>query len=296
MMLAPIKSFKPIKKSNDNNNVSRKRARSSPISPENLMRLSPENKHKISKNAEQEEKEELEESMKELYFKEYGVDLTEEDILQNKYDTTKYFVKKQIFNNEYKPFSEETAYLLKDIFQSDKSAKNFLSPLLFQFFKDNIVYQVYDGTAKDLSLIDKKTYLENRATIEKTLFDAIKYLHNKNILHRDITPDNIVWDDSSKRAKLIDLDLLVKIQPNTVTFIGQNSFGTIPRRGEKINSFNRHFTKNRNIYGAEISLAILNEFHGLEASIKIPENIKRKYNVFKGGMKKKSKTRKNRKV
>jgi serine/threonine protein kinase len=301
-MLPPIKVFKPIRSNNDNvnknKNTSRKRARSSPISPENLARLSPENRARLSKTAENEEKEDRQADLEGIYFKVDNFPLTEEDILHKNYDATKYYVKTNLLNNERKPFSEETAYLIKDIFILDETAKEYLSPLLFQFFKDEKVYQVFDGTGIDLNYLDKDTYVKNRARIEQTLFEALQFLHSKHILHRDITPDNMVWNADSTRAKLIDLDLLVKLQPNTTVYLAKNSYGTIPSRGEKINSLSRRFTKNRNVYGLEISLAILDEVHGLSPRIQIPTNIKNKYTSkpVKGGALSKNKTQRKRKV
>lgn len=39
--------------------------------------------------------------------------------------------------------------------------------------------------------------------------EAIQKLHDQNIIHRDIKPENIVYDETTKTAKLIDIETLV---------------------------------------------------------------------------------------
>lgn len=41
-------------------------------------------------------------------------------------------------------------------------------------------------------------------TVFYKLFDALSYLHKKYICHRDIKPDNILYDKTTQRIRIID--------------------------------------------------------------------------------------------
>ncbi len=43
------------------------------------------------------------------------------------------------------------------------------------------------------------------------LFQALSYLHEKHICHRDITSYNIIYDNKEKKLKLIDFSVAKKL-------------------------------------------------------------------------------------
>lgn len=47
--------------------------------------------------------------------------------------------------------------------------------------------------------------------IMKQLFETLAYIHGKNICHRDIKPDNILYDRETKNIKIIDFGISKKI-------------------------------------------------------------------------------------
>lgn len=52
---------------------------------------------------------------------------------------------------------------------------------------------------------------EELQEIMKQLFETLEYLHSKNICHRDIKPDNILYDREKKKIKLIDFGISRKV-------------------------------------------------------------------------------------
>jgi serine/threonine protein kinase len=129
---------------------------------------------------------------------------------------------------------------LKELNKISK-VENYLVPLLSQTIEESTkfnlkthsnikileIIQKFPMIGKDLTQIDGETYRTNRDTIIQTLSEAVNFLHINGVLHRDIKPDNIVWD--GERARLIDFD-------------------NIARDGERRNYFGGSFPKNMSIF------------------------------------------------
>jgi len=52
---------------------------------------------------------------------------------------------------------------------------------------------------------------EELKNIVKKMIEAFTFLHDKNICHRDIKPDNILYDEKKKTIKLIDFGISKQI-------------------------------------------------------------------------------------
>jgi serine/threonine protein kinase len=138
-----------------------------------------------------------------------------------------------------------SAIILKELNENNIILEHYLAPLLSQKFDGSYIVQTFPMIGNDLTQIDRDTYRENRTTIQKTLLEAVSFLHSRGIIHRDIKPDNVVWDGA--RSRLIDFDNIVRIGS------ARNNFGgTIPR----LNSSTR-FTTDYDLYCAKVTIQAL---------------------------------------
>jgi len=94
---------------------------------------------------------------------------------------------------------------------------------VIDFFEDPAYYYavleyIAGGELFD-RLVDKATYTENEARdVALTIFQAIKYIHDRNIVHRDIKPENILLlsKDDDTTIKLTDFGFA--IQTNEINY------------------------------------------------------------------------------
>ena len=95
--------------------------------------------------------------------------------------------------------------------------------LLEFFIDDNFFYlilELIDGIDLYSYIHNREDFTENQAAvIMKQLFSAVFYLHSKNIVHRDIKPDNIMilkdgnGNFSNLELKLIDFGTCIYLKP-----------------------------------------------------------------------------------
>jgi len=81
------------------------------------------------------------------------------------------------------------------------------------FESDKNQYIAFEYFPNDLNKIIKnnKLSMQEIKLIAKQIFSAVEYLHERNIIHRDIKPDNIILDENNK-VILCDFDLAKRFE------------------------------------------------------------------------------------
>jgi len=159
------------------------------------------------------------------------------------------------------PFSKSpSARILKDL-QDIPGVEHFLIPLTSQSVSPSSIVQEFQILGSDLTQIPKEMYLANRAEIEKTLYEAVHFLHDQGYLHRDIKPENVVWHDTAKRAKLIDFEYLISTKKSKNSSPG-NYAGTIRRSSHSI------FDEEEDLFAVKVSLQAMDLCHMTEEELK----------------------------
>ena len=83
-------------------------------------------------------------------------------------------------------------------------------PKIYGFYKDKLHYYIVMEYIKGEDLIDyilnynKKIELSKIKKFSRQLVEIIKYVHNNNIIHRDIKLENIIIEKGTERLVLID--------------------------------------------------------------------------------------------
>ena len=86
---------------------------------------------------------------------------------------------------------------------------------LFGYFEDNhsiyLVFEFFEGINLKVFFQQKNYYLCENLIINifEKILEGLVYLHGNNIIHRDITPDNILIDYNNNIIKIIDFGLSV---------------------------------------------------------------------------------------
>lgn len=142
-----------------------------------------------------------------------------------------YYNKKIIIKRAKKSISEKELERFKQEF---KSLKTLNSPYIVEVFKYDEQKNEYSMEYMDCTLesyIEKnnqKLNFKKRKRIKSQIMKGFDYVHKKDMLHRDISPKNILlkeYDDGTLVAKISDFGL-VKIKTNKLTSLNTEFKGS----------------------------------------------------------------------
>jgi serine/threonine-protein kinase len=94
-------------------------------------------------------------------------------------------------------------------------------PKFKAYFEDRgglfLVQEYIDGQTYQSLLKQNKTFSEAEAIqLLRDLLPAIEYIHSQGIIHRDISPDNIIWSQQKDKPVLIDFGIAKNAVMTTV--------------------------------------------------------------------------------
>lgn len=111
---------------------------------------------------------------------------------------------------------------------------------------------------KTLSEIIAKNQLsfDEKIVLTLEILDALKEIHNFNVLHKDINPTNLIWDFEKKRIVVVDFNISEKIVSQKVGFVGERHLqGTLPYISpEQTGRMNRDIDYRSDYYSLGITL------------------------------------------
>ena len=112
-------------------------------------------------------------------------------------------------------------YLLGQRYAEFCIAKHLFHPNIVEYLYFMRIYEPEKGLHKFHMILEKcngvdleKKLVQDKEPLQKIdqlksigqqIVDALKYLHNNQIIHQDLKPSNIIYDEKEDRAKLIDL-------------------------------------------------------------------------------------------
>jgi eukaryotic-like serine/threonine-protein kinase len=125
----------------------------------------------------------------------------------------------------------------------EKEARNLVKlgehpriPTFIQHFEENqrfyIVQEYIDGHPLKDEFIANHRWTEEQVTeLLRDILEIIKFVHDKKVIHRDITPSNLIRRNSDRKLVLIDFGAVKEIGTIEITASGQTRTTTIGTPG-----------------------------------------------------------------
>ncbi len=127
----------------------------------------------------------------------------------------------KILNSEY-PNLEELSSFKKE-FEITKSLEfeGVVKVLNLEKFNNNLilVFEDFKGESFSKVLSTKKLDLNEFLDLSKKILNILSKIHDKNIIHKDLTPSNILWNKNTNEVQIIDFG----ISTNLTTEQNKNS-------------------------------------------------------------------------
>ncbi|MDJ0597952.1 MAG: AAA family ATPase, partial [Crocosphaera sp.] len=119
----------------------------------------------------------------------------------------------KILKENYPTPSELTRYRQEYEITRSLNADNIVKAYGLERYKNSLVMLLEDfgGQSLKLLLSQSKFSLENFLTIAIKITDSLATIHNANIVHKDITPANIVYNSQTEQLKIIDFGISTRL-------------------------------------------------------------------------------------
>lgn len=124
-------------------------------------------------------------------------------------------------HNETPSFSEISALQFEYDIGREFNHKNIIKMLNFQQHgsKSAIIMEYFHGDPLSKILKSREIGLSEFFDIAIQLVEATGEIHSKNVIHKDINPSNILWDEKEKTLKLIDFGISSKLPRELQTVV-----------------------------------------------------------------------------
>jgi diguanylate cyclase (GGDEF)-like protein len=149
------------------------------------------------------------------------------------------------FNLEFKISSEFKNDLFINMYSIEKYNKTLI-----------IVMDYFNAPSLNKYIENKKLDLPEFLEIAIQLVKGISEIHNKNIIHKDINPSNILWNNKTKKLKIIDFGISSSLSTEIQTETYSNNLeGTFPYISpEQTGRMNRAIDYRTDYYSLGITL------------------------------------------
>lgn len=119
----------------------------------------------------------------------------------------------KILKEDYPSPSELTRYKQEYEITSSLNADNIIKAYKLQRYKNSLVMLLEDFGGESLKLLISKHQfsLEVFLTIAIKTTESLAAIHNANIIHKDINPANIVYNQETRQLKIIDFGISTRL-------------------------------------------------------------------------------------
>ncbi len=170
-------------------------------------------------------------------------------------DNTAVIIK--LLNNEYP--SEKELSDFKREFEITKKLKGNGIITVYNIEKFNnslaIIMEDFGGESISRSLKSIELDLHERLSLAIKITDSLMQIHQQNIIHKDINPANIVWDNNADVVKIIDFGISTELKREISQCINLKTLeGTIPYISpEQTGRMNRPVDSRSDLYSLGIT-------------------------------------------
>jgi diguanylate cyclase (GGDEF)-like protein len=119
-----------------------------------------------------------------------------------------------------------------------------------------IIMEDFNGESVSKALKNKEICFNDKLSLALRITQALIQIHQKNIIHKDINPSNIVWNQELDLVKIIDFGISTELKRECSQCINANSLiGTLPYISpEQTGRINRPVDNRSDLYSLGVTL------------------------------------------